>query len=158
MNSTRIPASTDRGEAMTELILETFRLNGQLLASGDELVADIGLTSARWQVLGAIAASAVPLPVAGIARNMGLSRQAVQRLANEMQDDGLLGFAPNPHHERARLVVMTKRGEAVYRAAMERQRPWARALARQIESKDIAVAVRVMRTLRRLLDPPRRNS
>lgn len=55
--------------AVTELILETFRLNGRLLAAGDALVANIGLTSARWQVLGAIALSPVPLPVAHLARN-----------------------------------------------------------------------------------------
>src|ERR671924_1493333 len=100
--------------AITDLVLETFRLNGRLLAAGDALVADIGLTSARWQVLGAIALSPVPLPVAHLARNMGLSRQAVQRLANEMERDGLVRFAPNPHHERAKLVQLTPRGNAAY--------------------------------------------
>src|SRR5260221_4680783 len=89
-------------EWVTELILEIFRTNGRLLAAGDALVADIGLTSARWQVLGAIALSPVPLPVAHIARNMGLTRQAVQRLANEMARDGLVRFMANPHHRRAR--------------------------------------------------------
>jgi hypothetical protein len=58
-----------------------------LLAAGVQLVEKIDLTSARWQVLGAIALSAVPLPVAQIARNMGLSRQAVQRLVIEMERD-----------------------------------------------------------------------
>jgi DNA-binding MarR family transcriptional regulator len=91
--------------AITDLVLETFRLNGRLLASGDALVADLGLTSARWQVLGATVLSPTPLSVAQIARNMGLTRQAVQRLANEMEGDGLLRFAPNPHHQRAKLVV-----------------------------------------------------
>ena len=81
-------------DTITDLVLETFRLNGRLLASGDALVADLGLTSARWQVIGAIALSPVPLSVAQIARNMGLTRQAVQRLANEMEADGLVRFAP----------------------------------------------------------------
>ena len=93
--------------AITDLVLETFRLNGRLLASGDALVADLGLTSARWQVIGAMALSPMPLSVAQIARNMGLTRQAVQRLANEMEADGLMRFAPNPHHQRAKLVVLT---------------------------------------------------
>ena len=74
--------------AITELILETFRLNGRLLAAGDALVRDLGLTSARWQVLGAAAMSPVPLPVAHLARNMGLSRQAVQRVADELRRGG----------------------------------------------------------------------
>src|SRR5215471_5887623 len=99
-------------DAITDLILETFRLNGCLLMAGDALVADIGLTSARWQVLGAIALSPVPLCVAHIARNMGLTRQAVQRLGNEMERDGLAWFGPNPLHQRAKLVLLTARGKA----------------------------------------------
>ena len=91
--------------AITELILETFRLNGRLLAAGDALVRDLGLTSARWQVLGAVAMSPVPLPVSHIARNMGLSRQGVQRVADELEARGIVRFAPNPHHRRARLVL-----------------------------------------------------
>ena len=36
---------------VTELIVETFRLNGRLLEAGDELVRPLGLTSARWHLL-----------------------------------------------------------------------------------------------------------
>jgi DNA-binding MarR family transcriptional regulator len=114
--------------AITELILESFRLNGRLLAAGDALVRDLGLTSARWQVLGAIALSPVPLPVSHIARNMGLSRQNVQRIAKGLQVQGILRFEPNPHHQRAKLVSLTTRGRALHDAATERQGPWATAL------------------------------
>lgn len=138
--------------AATELILETFRLNGRLLESGDELVADLGLTSARWQVLGAIQASQVPLSVAQIARNMGLSRQAVQRLANEMTQDGLLVFRDNPHHSRAKLAVMSEKGRQAFEAAMELQRRWVAGLARGVEPKEIAAAAAVLRTLRTRLE------
>jgi DNA-binding MarR family transcriptional regulator len=141
-------------DAVTELILEIFRLNGRLLAAGDALVADLGLTSARWQVLGAIALSAVALPVAHIARNMGLTRQAVQRLANEMERDGLVRFAPNPHHQRAKLVLLTARGRAVYENAMRRQQPWAASLGQGIGSKAIVAATGVLRTIGRRLDAP----
>ena len=141
-------------DAVTELILETFRLNGALIAAGDRLVADIGLTSARWQVLGGLALSPVPLPVAHVARNMGLSRQAVQRLVNEMETDGLVRFAPNPHHRRAQLVLLTERGEKVYRAASERQQPWAVGLARGLTGRDLAQALAVLRTLRSHAEVP----
>ncbi len=135
--------------------METFRLNGGLLAAGDALVADIGLTSARWQVLGAIALSPLPLPVAHIARNMGLSRQAVQRLANEMQADGLVRFGPNPHHQRAKLVHLTRQGRAAYDAAMQRQAPWMRRLAKGLSLKEIKIATVVLRTVRQRLDNER---
>lgn len=142
----------NKTDAITDLILETFGLNGRLLAAGDALVADIGLTSARWQVLGAIALSPVPLPVAQIARNMGLTRQAVQRLANEMASDGLLRFAPNPHHRRAKLVLLTPRGQAAYDAAMKRQRPWAGGLAEALRTEQIQSATAILRTVRHRLE------
>jgi DNA-binding MarR family transcriptional regulator len=138
--------------AVTALILETFRLNGKLLDAGDELVGELGLTSARWQVLGAIDASTVLLPIAHIARNMGLSRQAVQRLANEMKDDGLLRFEPNPHHERAKLVLMTEKGKTAFRSAMVKQRRWARTLAEGLPIKSIEDAAGVLCRLRHRLE------
>lgn len=138
--------------AVTALILETFRLNGRLLAAGDALVSGLGLTSARWQVLGAVAVAPVPLSVAQIARSMGLTRQAVQRLANEMEADGLLRFALNPNHQRAKLVVMTPRGQAAYSAAMKRQAPWAQALTQGLTAQQIAGATATLKRLRQRLE------
>ncbi len=139
-------------DVMTDLVLETFRLNGRLLAAGDALVAGIGLTSARWQVLGAVALSPVPMPVAHIARNMGLTRQAVRRLVNEMEGRGLVSFGPNPHHQRAKLVLLTPRGKAAYDAAMERQGPWASRLADGLDAKRIEAATAILRSIRRRLE------
>jgi DNA-binding MarR family transcriptional regulator len=138
--------------AVTALILETFRLNGRLLVAGDALVRNLGLTSARWQVLGAVATAPLPLSVAQIARSMGLTRQGVQRLANDMESDGLLRFTVNPHHRRAKLVVMTPRGQTAYSAAMKRQVPWAQALAQGLTAQQIAGATVVMKQLRRRLE------
>ena len=132
--------------------LETFRLNGRLLATGDALIADLGLTSARWQVIGAISLSPVPLPVAHIARNMGLTRQAVQRLANDMERDGLVRFAPNPHHDRAKLVLLTRKGKAAFAGAMERQGPWADSLVAGLSMRDIKLASSTLRTIRQRLE------
>src|SRR5712692_9690594 len=89
MEHVDIPADTPAGTALTELILDVFRLNGRLLAAGDRLVADIGLTSARWQVLGAIALAATPSPVAHLARGMGLTRQGAHRTVNDLGAEGL---------------------------------------------------------------------
>ena len=139
-------------DAITELILEAFQLNGRLLAAGDALVRDLGLNSARWQVLGAVAMSPVPLPVAHIARNMGLSRQAVQRLINELEEQGIVRFAPNPHHQRAKLVLLTEHGTSLYEAARERQVPWATLLGDGLPKGAIAAATELMRELRSRLE------
>ncbi len=140
--------------ALTGLVIEVFRLNGDLLATGDALVGDLGLSSARWQVLGAIALSPVPLPVAHIARNMGLTRQAVQRVVDEMRADGLVRLEPNPHHRRAMLVAMTEPGEAAYAAATERQERWADDLAAGLSPDALEAASALLRTLQQRLDAP----
>jgi DNA-binding MarR family transcriptional regulator len=138
--------------ALTELILETFRLNGRLLAAGDALVRDLGLTSARWQVLGAAAMAPAPLSVAQIARTMGLSRQGVQRIVNELQKQGIVRLAPNPHHQRAKLVLPTERGRGLFAAATARQRPWAEALAGGLDRREVDAALGVVRRVRARLE------
>jgi DNA-binding MarR family transcriptional regulator len=132
---------------LTGLFLSIFRLNGRLLLAGDRLVADLDLTSARWQVLGAIALAERPQPVAWLARDMGLNRQGVQRIVNEMRDDGLLEIQPNPHHRRAHLVVLTKRGKEAFEAATRLQVPWVNGLAEGVSLKDIATTQKVVAEL-----------
>jgi hypothetical protein len=51
---------TPAGDALTNLVLDIFRLNTLILTAGDRLVAALGLTSARWQILGAIVAAERP--------------------------------------------------------------------------------------------------
>src|SRR4030095_13884124 len=129
---------TPGGEALTDLVLAVFRLNGRLLAACEPLVSDLGLTSARWQVLGAIAHAPSPQPVAWLARSMGLNRQGVQRIVNEMREDDLVELRPNPHHRRAHLVALTQRGESAYAAASRLQTPWAHALAKGLGREEVA--------------------
>jgi DNA-binding MarR family transcriptional regulator len=146
------PSHTPEGAALTALLLDIFRLNGALIAEGDRLVGGIGLTSARWQVLGAAALSPVPLPVAAIARNMGLTRQAVQRVANDLAQAGFVRFAANPHHQRAKLVVLTASGTAAFRAATARQTPWANHIAAGLDPRRIKAATVVLRSIGQRLE------
>jgi DNA-binding MarR family transcriptional regulator len=148
----RPPRRTAAERATTALILEVFKLNGRLLAAGDRLTKDLGLTSARWQVIGAVALAGAPQPVANLARNMGLTRQAVQRTVNELHGEGVVAFAANPHHQRAKLVSLTDKGRAAYAEAMRRQGPWARRLARHLAASDAATAIRVLKALTTALE------
>jgi DNA-binding MarR family transcriptional regulator len=144
------------GDVLTSLILEIFRLNGRLLSAGDALVTDLRLTSAKWQVLGAVALGSAPQTVSRIAREMGLTRQAVQRSVNELVADGILKLVPNPHHQRAPLVLITAEGRAVYERAGERQRPWASALSAGLSETALGEAVDVVRTIRLKLEESER--
>ena len=133
---------------MTDVVLDLFRLNNQLLAAGDRLVAALGLTSARWQILGAIVASDHPQPVAWLARDLGAHRQNVQRIVNDLAKEGLVAFEINPHHRKAQLVILTKKGRRIFDAAMRLQAPWSDRLAEGLLVKDIETAHRVMLALR----------
>ncbi len=68
------------------------------------------MTAAWWQVLGAVLHE--PLPVAGIARAMGITRQSVQRIADLLVERGLAAYHPNPAHRRAKLLAPTEEGRA----------------------------------------------
>jgi len=129
------------------LVIGVFRLNGALLTAGDRLVADLGLTSARWQVLGAAVTAPVPLTVAHIARNMGLTRQTVRTTVRELEASGFVRLAPNPHHQRAHLVVPTPTGSDAYAAAADRQAAWAKGIARDLDGADMTAAAEVLMTL-----------
>jgi DNA-binding MarR family transcriptional regulator len=145
---------TPSGVAISELIVTVFRLNGRLLVAGDRLVASLGLTSARWQVLGAIALSPTPEPVARLARNMGLNRQGVQRIVGELVAEGFVELKDNPHHRSAKLVVMTAKGLQAYDAALRAQAPWVNMLGEGYDPKSIEEAGRILEALRQRLERP----
>ncbi|KIC38578.1 MarR family transcriptional regulator [Ruegeria sp. ANG-R] len=143
---------TEAGEAVTTLILDVFRLNGRLLLAGDRLVAELGLTSARWQVLGAIAYAERPESVAWHARTMGVHRQGVQRIVNELKKDGIVAFEPNPHHKRAHLVILTAKGQDLFQAAMALQIPWVNGLSEGLSPGDVEITKKVIGRLKSRLE------
>ncbi len=145
-------ARSASADALTDLTLGLFRVNNLMLAWGDRLVAPLGLTSARWQVLGAIVAAERPQPVAWLARDLGANRQNVQRIVNDLASEGLVGFAPNPHHKRAQLIELTAKGHAAYEAAIAVYRPRVEALAAGFSLEDLTTAGRVMLALRARLE------
>lgn len=134
------------------LVLEVFRLNGALIRHGDALVKPLGLTSARWQVLGSIAHGQGTFSVARLADNMGLARQSVQRIVDELAAAELVSFAVNPAHKRAKLVVMTPRGQRVFARATQLWTPVADALVTGLDPRQIRKASDTLAALRGRLD------
>ena len=143
---------TPAGDALTSLMLDLFRLNSLLLTAGDRLVAGLGLTSARWQILGAIIGAERPEPVAWLARDLGANRQNVQRIINDLHKEGLVAFAANPHHRRAQLVVLTDKGRRMFDVAMRLQAPWINSLSNGLSVANIETVRRVVTALRSRLE------
>ncbi|MEQ1673014.1 MAG: MarR family transcriptional regulator, partial [Hyphomicrobium sp.] len=93
-----------------------------------------------------------PQSVAWIARSMGLNRQGVQRIVNELASESLLEFRTNPHHRRARLVVLMRKGKAAYAAIERAQIPWVNALSKGLRADDIHAVTALVGALRNRLE------
>ncbi|MEX2130064.1 MAG: MarR family transcriptional regulator, partial [Pseudohongiellaceae bacterium] len=130
-----------------DLVLSIFRLNGLLIAQGDNMTRDLGLTSARWRVIGAVALSSAGVTVPGIARVLGQSRQAVQRITDVMVHDGLLVYSPNPKHKKSVLVQLTETGKSAYSLLREVQDPWALETTEDVSAESLETALTVVRRL-----------
>ena len=142
--------TAEEQELLSSAALTSFRLNGQFLALAEQLARPVGLTAARWQVLGAVLRE--PLTVAGIARSMGITRQSVQRLADVLVAEGLAEYLPNPSHRRAKLVRPTEAGYAAVRRIDPAHAVAAHRLAAEVGLDELARAVRALTTLSAALD------
>jgi len=137
------------------LAFAVFRVHGSVIGFGDTLMRPLGLSSARWQVLGAIEDAQGALPVAGLARNMGLVRQSVQRVVDDLMEDGSVTTANNPHHRRARLVQLTSRGRTLLDEANSRWMVFAEALAAEFSGDALTRTSALLIAVRDRLDAHR---
>ncbi|MEU0214787.1 MarR family transcriptional regulator [Streptomyces sp. NPDC006265] len=140
----------ERQDLLSGSALGVFRLNGQFLAVAEELARPAGLTAAWWQVLGAVLGE--PLPVSGIARAMGITRQSVQRIADLLVERGLAEYRPNPAHRRAKLLAPTDEGRAATARIDPGHAAFADRLAEAFGEAELAEAVRMLERLSKALD------
>lgn len=135
------------GTAFSAVVVQVLRLEGLLTQAGDALAEPAGQTTARWRVLAAVEHE--PKPVAQIAREWGLARQSVQRVADLLAREGLVSYSENPAHRRAKLAALTPSGRRALVRIQRAQREWANELGSAIGREDLAAAGNA---LDRLLD------
>jgi DNA-binding MarR family transcriptional regulator len=141
------PPRTEAADALTDLVLTTFRLNARLMEAAQDLAAAGGLTAAWWQVLGGVLDQ--PRTMAEVARKMGVTRQGVRRVADLLVEHGLAEYRPNPAHRRAKLLVCTEAGYWAIRRISLVQQPWADRVGTEVGADDLRTA---LATMRRLVD------
>jgi len=111
-------------------------LNRLFGAAGEALARPAGQTLARYLVLRE--AQREGAPVADIARRLRLARQGVQRIADALAREGLVAYAENPRHRRAKLVTLTDHGRSALDQVAAAQRVWARQLGEQLGGDKLA--------------------
>ena len=104
-----------KAEAVAELMLEVAQCFFRIRALGQKTGL---ITSWGGGAFGFMRSLALlgPLTVPQIAQMRPTSRQRMQRLADELAAEGLVDFIDNPRHQRSKLVRLTPKGDARYRA------------------------------------------
>lgn len=93
------------------ILLAEIARTGAIVASAREEVArSAGLTRARWALLEALSRTDYAWGMADVAQRIHLSRQAVRRLAIELERAGLLEFCCHAGDRRAIQLLLTPRG------------------------------------------------
>ncbi len=141
---------TPKGSSLSELIIEVFRVNRLLLDAGDALTAPVGLSSARWQVLGIVEHG--PVSVADVARRMGLTRQTVQQTADGLQVEGFIEYVENPNHRRAKWMQLTPSGQKAMAFVARVQARWANEIAAPQTLRDLQAALTALQNIRETLE------
>ncbi len=140
----------NQGNSITEIALTIFKLNGFFLEWGNQFSEQHGLTSARWQVLGAIYLARQPLTIPQISEAMGITRQGVLKQINLLEEEALIVSQTNPNHKKSPLYVLTKQGEVTYLAIEKRWNKFAKELAKNFTEQELAATQEV---LAKLLQP-----
>ena len=129
-----------------EILFSFFRLN----ATGERLFATIGQTPGKVSLMRSLMEQG-PQSVSQIARARPVARQAVQRMADELADQGLVEFVENPTHRRAKLTRLTTRGKKMIEDTMAVELRWAGRLVRSFGEQGIEIARDVIRRLTGIL-------
>jgi DNA-binding MarR family transcriptional regulator len=132
---------TPASNALTDLIRAVLRMNATVQKSGTRLMRGTGMTNARWQTISELFALEKRVTVSELSRHMGLTRQSVQRLADDMARDGLVEFVENLGDARAMHLLLTEVGKVAYHDALEREWQWTNVVAEDFDAKQIADAV-----------------
>jgi len=143
---------SQKGPVFTEIVLEVFKLGGLLVSEGDQMGCEYGVTSARWKILGALFLADEPQTVPQIARSMGLTRQAVQRLVDAMHKDGFLLFHKNPDHKRAKLISLSDSGKEIYLKLYEKQSGWAITCSEGITQTELETTLSVLKRISKTIE------
>lgn len=147
---------TSPAALVSDLMTAALRLQTRRLARADTLLAPLGLTGARWQVLDAIVRAGEPQSAPRLAATLGLTRQGVQKQLDLLAADGLLGAQPNPRHRRSPCYGLGAAGQRLHAKASALQAAWDARLGAGLPTAELADALGILKALLARLDdtPP----
>jgi DNA-binding MarR family transcriptional regulator len=132
---------------ISPIVEEIYELAGRFRARDETIARAVGQTQARWQVMSV--ASGPPRTVPQIARRLGVTRQAVQRIADNLVGENWARYDANPDHRASPLLILEKRGQATLHRITRAAAVWHAETAARFTQAELRS---IHRGLRRLLD------
>ena len=117
----------------------------------EQMARRAGATRASWRVLAAVAERERTVPQ--LARRLGVKRQSVQRLADQLVESGRARYDANPDHRRSPLLMVTESGEAALKTLDRELADWELDFDAQheLELEELETALYVLRAVRALI-------
>ena len=133
-------------EAVADLILEVAQCFFRMRAMGQKTGLITAWGGGAFGFMRSLAMQG-PLTVPQIAEMRPTSRQRMQRLADDLAEQGLVRFVDNPRHQRSKLVQLTPKGEAHFDDMSARFQKIASTLGSTLDEAKIRSAADVVRHL-----------
>lgn len=119
----------------TKFALGIFKLNGLITQMGESISRPLGQSGARWHVLGH---AFEPQTVAEMARDVGLARQSIQRVADVLAGEGLVAYVNHPTDRRTKIVELTPRGLDALKTLYKHQVLWSDPVVAELGPEQLA--------------------
>jgi DNA-binding MarR family transcriptional regulator len=140
------PVASSKGEAIADLMLETAQFFFRLRAIGQKAGLITSWGAGAFGFMRSLALFG-PLTVPQIAKMRPVSRQRMQRLADELAAEGLVEFIGNPRHRRSKLVRLTLKGNVRYRELSVRLQEITSTMGADFSDADIRKTTEIVRRL-----------
>ncbi|WP_020616481.1 MarR family winged helix-turn-helix transcriptional regulator [Paenibacillus daejeonensis] len=137
-------------DPLSNFSLQVFHMNGLLMRSGDIITSSIGQSSARWQVLGRLGHGTQT--VANIARDMGLARQSVQRIADALTKEGLAVYQDHAADRRTKIITITSKGAEVLNAIYVQYAQWNQHLMTKLNLEQLETIADALNKVGRVIE------
>jgi DNA-binding MarR family transcriptional regulator len=143
---TRTRRRPETARVLSELLNEIAYTYFPLRAAGDALTARFEQTTAEWGLLRSLDAKG-PMTVAALARSRPVARQWIQRLANQLEQQGLIEFIDNPEHKRAKLMRITAGGTRLLQRINAAYDAWVGEMKGEFDQRAVRLALELLRRL-----------
>jgi len=132
--------------AYSEVGAALFQLLREVEGSSWLLLSQTPVSHARLALLRSLALQG-PSSSSEIARERGVTRQGIHRVAGVLEAEGLVRKRRDPRHRRKRVLELTERGAAEYRELTAREARALNALARGFSAEELRETSRLLHLL-----------